>query len=499
MTQVAEIEDKNELMETDGLNSYFKGYYLTDEQEMSVLFAEEPYWLKVEAYAGAGKTSTLNAIASIAKFGLRGLYLAFNSDIVKESLDDFPLSVFCKTTHSLAYEFVIKGYPKRQRRINKPLTAKLISKEFSITKSVNGLTPLAFCGYVLEVLKNYCYSSDDGIIEEHTNSETINPVHLEDQEIIRLAAMVLAGKIWKEMNNDDSFLPITHDAYLKMWSLTNPILDYDYILFDEAQDANPLMLSILLKQKAQLIFVGDRFQQIYSWRGAVNAMQSIKTHNECQITESFRFGQPIADLASMVLNNGLGANVNIRGNPEVTSKVCTVGVPDVIICRTNSAIIDNALKYMNLGLKVHVKGGISKINKLLKCSYSLKKGKRVNTPELAAFNNWEEVVEYSKTPSGTELSTLVRLVKDYPVYHLTALLDLISKVKEEDANVVLTTVHKAKGCEWNKVLLANDFKSKGDKNFSDEEINLLYVAITRAKLELDVSECDAVSNLLNLA
>jgi hypothetical protein len=496
MTQIAEIEEKKEI---DDLNSFFKGYYLTDEQEMSVLYAEEPYWLKVEAYAGAGKTSTLNAIASIAKFGLKGLYLAFNTDIVKESLDDFPLSVFCKTTHSLAYEFTIKGHPKRQRRINKALTAKLVAKEFLITKSVNGLTPLAFCSYAIEVLKNYCYSSDLEILEEHTNSEIVNPVHLEDQEIIRLSAMILAGKIWKEMNNDDSFLPITHDAYLKMWSLTNPILDYDYILFDEAQDANPVMLSILLKQKAQLIFVGDRFQQIYSWRGAINAMQSIKTHNECQITESFRFGQPIADMASMVLNNGLGANVKIIGNPNVDSKVCSVGVPDVIICRTNAALIDNALKYMKLGLKVHVKGGIAKINKLLKCSFSLKKGKRVNSPELAAFNNWDEVIEYSKTPSGTELATLVKLVKDYPVYQLTSLLDLIGKVKEEEANVVLTTVHKAKGCEWNKVTLANDFKSKGDKNFSDEEINLLYVAITRAKFELDVSECDAVANLLKAA
>ena len=49
----------------------------------------------------------------------------------------------------------------------------------------------------------------------------------------------------------------------------------------------------------------------YSWRGAVNAMQVLDTDHACQISQSFRFGQPIADVANAVLNNQLGANVAI--------------------------------------------------------------------------------------------------------------------------------------------------------------------------------------------
>jgi cyanophycinase-like exopeptidase len=69
--------------------------------------------------------------------------------------------------------------------------------------------------------------------------------------------------------------PITHDVYLKLWSLERPKISSDFLLFDEAQDANPVMLDLVMGQDAQKILVGDRYQQIYSWRGAVNAMQSV--------------------------------------------------------------------------------------------------------------------------------------------------------------------------------------------------------------------------------
>jgi superfamily I DNA/RNA helicase len=48
--------------------------------------------------------------------------------------------------------------------------------------------------------------------------------------------------------------------------------------------------------------------------------------------------------------------------------------------------------------------------------------------------------------------------------------------------VVLSSVHKAKGLEWNRVfLISKTFRvTKGE----DEEANIYYVAVTRAKQEL---------------
>ena len=52
-------------------------------------------------------------------------------------------------------------------------------------------------------------------------------------------------------------IAVTHDFYLKKFQLNNPILPYDYILFDEGQDASAAMLSVFLQQPATKIIVGD--------------------------------------------------------------------------------------------------------------------------------------------------------------------------------------------------------------------------------------------------
>ncbi|APS68750.1 hypothetical protein AVI55_16905 (plasmid) [Piscirickettsia salmonis] len=44
---------------------------------------------------------------------------------------------------------------------------------------------------------------------------------------------------------------ITHDGYLKLYQLSKPILNqYDFIMLDEAQDANPAILDIFERQTA---------------------------------------------------------------------------------------------------------------------------------------------------------------------------------------------------------------------------------------------------------
>ena len=65
--------------------------------------------------------------------------------------------------------------------------------------------------------------------------------------------------------------------------------------------------------------------------------------------------------------------------------------------------------------------------------------------------------------------------------------------------MILSTVHKAKGREWFEVKLGNDFDGLVDKKrggFHEEELNILYVACTRAIHRLDISECLDVISLV---
>jgi superfamily I DNA/RNA helicase len=61
-----------------------------------------------------------------------------------------------------------------------------------------------------------------------------------------------------------------------------------------------------------------------------------------------------------------------------------------------------------------------------------------------------------------------------------------------DAQITVSTVHKAKGLEWPRVLVSSDFnqfvKLEGGKPITDlEEAYIMYVALTRAREKLFIS------------
>jgi len=123
---------------------------------------------------------------------------------------------------------------------------------------------------------------------------------------------------------------IPHDAYLKMLYLKgrpnnveedmedvdtitkwmdadkNIFQGYDGILFDEAQDATPVIADILLRQRPHLgiMLVGDPYQMIYQFMGADNCCFNDEIYpptNTFYLTHSFRFGENIAGVANVIL------------------------------------------------------------------------------------------------------------------------------------------------------------------------------------------------------
>lgn len=99
--------------------------------------------------------------------------------------------------------------------------------------------------------------------------------------------------------------PVTHDTYLKLYQLSKPNLSsrYTTLLFDEAQDANPVISAIVLNQTCRVVLVGDTHQQIYRFRGADNAMQApqLEKSDRLWLTHSFRFGPEVAGVANRLL------------------------------------------------------------------------------------------------------------------------------------------------------------------------------------------------------
>lgn len=220
---------------------------------------------------------------------------------------------------------------------------------------------------------------------------------------------------WRPMGrmlNPHDAMPLGHDGYLKVWALGRPKIGANFLLLDEAQDTNAVVLGVLNHQDAQLVYVGDRHQQIYEWRGAINAMEKITGGEEAALTQSFRFGQTIAAVASQVLAS-LGEHRPIRGNPAVKSLLIAEGASDAVLTRTNATVILEVLKATRAGQTPCVCGDTKEIKRLLRDVYELKEGKPAASPEFFGFADWDEVVEFAASEEGQSLKSFVQLVQQY--------------------------------------------------------------------------------------
>ena len=479
-------------------NMIYKGYVVTDEQQAAIDFNGSQ---KLEACAGSGKTSTLGAISSVLQGrGEKGLYIAFNKSIAEEAQRSMPSNVECRTAHSLAYR--AKAIPFQNAGQLGKCYPNVIAREMNIQR-IQPKTSTGVASDVLTTVTRFCYSNDETISSHHVPVADYKKAGYSNSEVnsIRGAILSNARKLWERMTNLKDRMPITHDVYLKLWALDKPRLTHDFLLFDEAQDANPVMTGLVLNQSAKAILVGDRYQQIYSWRGADNAMEKVDMQSHW-LTKSFRFGQEIADIANHILNDQINAGVDIKGFEKITSSIkeLTVENTNCIISRTNSDLIANVFDAMDNDKKVHVNGGVNQLVTLINNIERLKCGQRSEHPELCIFESYDQLVEYSESEQGQDMKLPIKLINLYGTNDLVSTLEECNTVASR-ADYTLTTAHKSKGLEWDNVRLSGDFRSMpdpkdpGDKAkslWSPEEANLLYVAATRAKNTLD---CSRVSDL----
>lgn len=446
--------------------------------------------LVIEAGAGTGKTSTLKMLAADAP-RRRGLYVAYNRAIADDAKKSFPAAVQCSTAHSLAYGAVGRQYAGRLKGPRDPAreAARVLRIHDGLKLGDRMLQPATLARLVMEGVDRFCRSADP----------EPGPWHLprkpgldspEDMAGLRDAVGPLVATAWGEVASQDGRLKFTHDAYLKLWQLSGPVLRADYVLLDEAQDANPVILDVVTRQKnAQLIAVGDRSQAIYGWRGAVDAMDQFPGAATLALSQSFRFGAEVASEANKWLSV-IGARLRLRGFDRIASQVAKLEHPDAVLCRTNAEAVSRAMLATGAGKRTAVVGGGSEIRRLAEAAVTLKAGAGTTHPELMAFRTWAEVQDHAENdPSGSDLKVLVNLIDKHGPDTLISVID--SLVPESRAEVVISTAHKAKGREWDTVQIAPDFREpKTDDDgrpgtIPREEAMLAYVAVTRAKLTLD--------------
>lgn len=484
------------------------GFDPTPEQADAVALSLGEGNLAIEALAGAGKTSTLGLIGD-AKPVERGVYVAFNRAIVddvkaKQARGQFASTVRASTAHALGMQAVGVNYRHRlqsQRIYGREIASRLGIEFIDVPLDSGGRKRLMtgrLGGLVKKAVNAYCMTADeepggrhvpyiDGIDKTVAGKRT-----WANNKLVQDHLDPFIKAYWRDIQNVDGSLQFEHGHYLKMWQLTSPWIEADYILYDEAQDANPVMLSIVEQQRdhAQLIFVGDRYQQIYGWNGAVNAMSEVPVAGRTYLTQSFRFGDAVAQVANRALR-ALDAEILVRGFDKVPSEVRRLEMHEAnaILHRTNAAAVSTVLGLLYDGRKVAIVGGAAQIIDFAEAALSLQQGKGTGHPELWPFTSWREVLDFVEgDDEGDELKSMVKVVEQFGAANLVAKMDLLSD--ERQADIVVSTAHKAKGREWDHVRIGEDFPVPGgDRPVGPEEMRLMYVAATRAKLVLDVEDC----------
>lgn len=468
--------------------------------------------IKINAVAGSGKTTTMVEYAKTRPKGSRILYLAFNKSVKLEAIQKFHEkglgNVKVETAHSLAYKYVVLGsrYTVRPKAYQTYEIAEILGlvaqgekhAVYIVASHINKFITY-FCNSDKPRVQDLNYLS---IVSDAKARKFVTAFYpyIESQTRLLLAKM------------DKGEIDVIHDFYLKKFQLSNPALPYDYILFDEGQDASPAMLDVFMKQKAVKVIVGDAHQQIYGWRHAMNSLEKAD-FQVYHLTASFRFGPDIANLATeiLMLKDMIRDHEPVAITGKGSSKAIKV---KAVLARTNLGLLLKAIEMVmeqKKIRKVYFEGNINSYTYAeegasLYDVLNLYNGDtlRIHDKLIREMHGMDELEDYIGKTEDVQLAMMVEIVKTYG----NDIPRIIKSIKDkhvennlkEDADIIFSTVHKSKGMEYDTVQLVDDFitKEKLEKYLDEggddemllsrlnEEVNLLYVAVTRTRNSISI-------------
>ncbi len=331
---------------------------------------------------------------------------------------------------------------------------------------------------------------------------------------------------------DMLFLPYIWQKY--------PNEKYDFVFIDECQDLSKSQFAIALKyckKTCRILSVGDPYQSIYGFTGAdVQSFERVRVQTKAKqlpLTVCFRCPKQMITLAKDIRPdisgakeyNGIIKSINFN-------EVIDLAKPnDLIICRVKAPLLILVFKFVDKGIrvKIHQDEATEFINEL---KYLFKQDeRRTSIPNLNnGFDTIKDAVrsreEYKieknaeRIVDPTERQLIIRKEKDF----LNEKLEFIHKkyiqwsnncftvedilvkfwkyITADENPIRLSSIHRAKGLEENRVFILEYDKLPFVRLEMPEwqkvqELNLKYVAVTRAKKELYLVKEEQLSNAVD--
>lgn len=482
--------------------------------------------LVVEALAGTGKSTTIEEAIYHTTEGQSILVCAFNASIAKELSKRIPSSVAtCSTLHSFGLRAVTAAMGRREieKHVVADLAKECIPDPTACKARQEARAARGVISRIVSAAKN-TLTRDPSTLDEVCDLLEIDfPGTHSRREMIRIALQIVSKQLAASTGpidfEDMIWLPIARAL---------PLRTFDWIFVDETQDLNAAQLEMVIRvagDHGRICAIGDRKQAIYGFRGADRAaiprmVERLKA-TVLPLSVTFRCGRAIvAEVARIVPAFEARPDAHEGAVRHSTVQACLVDARpgDFVVSRLNAPLVSLCFRMLAAGTRATIKGrdigsglaawvrktGASSIEELREC-----------------INRWEEkevkrLDELDRdTQNITDRAECLRYIAvecDDTAGVLERLEELFRDDDDPATVVTLSSTHRAKGLEADRVWLLRDTYTqsrskivrgdngrrigrgekpdwaRGDRKVEvspgEEESNIYYVALTRAKHEL---------------
>jgi len=452
------------------------------------------------ARAGTGKTSTIcEAFWRLADQGVSSVYACFNAHVKKEFQGRLPARSRAATLNGLGYQLLLRQFGSQldEHKVDRIAERYFPGNEQRATRrSVVQIADLCRATLIDPEDTNElaCRVANFGIeIPPGDISDVLGimPTILDDC-LENTATVDFADQIW---------MPVRLGLKANVAQV---------LAIDEAQDLNAAQHSLvrLLCPDGQVIVIGDPRQAIYGWRGAdVRSMDTLRAAlsqdgdsvTSYPITVTRRCPKKVVLLARQIVPDLDYHSAAADGVVDCIKEdqIHALARPgDMILCRKNAPMVSVAYRFIRSGRKAVVRGrDIGKglvlllarlrartVGDLLRRIEEHKTAELIN---LSMLRNPENAIQSLIDKCDCLISLADGATSVDEIRHRA---ETIFADTSEKGAVILSSVHRAKGLEADRIFILQPDCLPGPwaKQPDDQlqELNLLYVAMTRSKHDL---------------
>jgi superfamily I DNA/RNA helicase len=462
----------------------------------------------VNAVAGSGKTTTLVEASKLLRTS-NALFLAFNKSIVGELQTRLGAGVACKTLNSLGHGAVMRGIPRdRKLRLDDGKYRDIVSQmvgDYGLTGSRANDMTRAITTLVRFAQSSLCATDNDSLAALAERYD-VDPVEgISDSELFEFVRRALdqgeqMGRLGIISFDDQIWLPVK-------WNLRPS--QAEWVLVDECQDLSAAKLELALSARApggRMLFVGDARQAVYGFAGAdADSWHKIVARTSATVlplSVCYRCPTKVITLAQTIVPHIEAAPGADAGNVQEVCASDLAGIVrtgDLVICRLTAPLITLCVNLIVRRIPARVKGRDLARALISIAKEALGRMDYSDLPEaLLGYLDHKSALLARRKNGEAQIQSLTDRVNGvracvtaFPeAKSLSELSDSIDSLfTDGEAAVELSTVHRAKGLEADRVFILAPEKLPlvwaGQQAWeTEQEQNLRYVALTRARREL---------------